>query len=252
MKKLLLLQVAGMFLLYNHSRSQVNIIPGNNIAYTVGADPESETGLAENEINDSLFSRNNTLYNKTTGLWTRRYFENRLMDSGRMIKKLPDGEWKGWYPDGQLRFIRHYSYLKLVSLKEEIRRGPKASFYTITSLVKQKNYRPAFFYNIPASFAALSEQEQFPYFPPFHEGLQHGLYMNYYPEGNIKDSGYYKNGLRDGLWIEWLDEGAIKSTGAYHHGYRKGDWKFYNRNGKLLYLKTFNRYGKQISRHNFQ
>lgn len=89
------------------------------------------------------------------------------------------------------------------------------------------------------------------YVPPFTQCLHHGLYINFYPGGTVKDSGYYKNGLREGVWEEWLENGNIRSIGFYHHGTKKNTWKFYNYSGKLLYIQHYNHRGRPIGAKEF-
>jgi antitoxin component YwqK of YwqJK toxin-antitoxin module len=67
--------------------------------------------------------------------------------------------------------------------------------------------------------------------------------MNFYPNGAVKDSGYYKNGLREGHWEEWVASGNIRSSGRYIHGKKTGTWSFYDNAGRLRSLITYNRKG---------
>ncbi len=69
-------------------------------------------------------------------------------------------------------------------------------------------------------------------------------YKSWYPDGNLKDSGYYSNNFRNGIWIEWIESGKIRSLGEYKNDWKKGLWKFYNTNGKLLYLRRYSSFKK--------
>ena len=39
------------------------------------------------------------------------------------------------------------------------------------------------------------------------EGKMHGLYTNWYKNGQKKEEGNYKDGKRDGLWTTWFEGG---------------------------------------------
>lgn len=196
------------------------------------------------------------------GNWSSWYNAERVLDSGRLEKAVPDGVWKSWYPDGSLRTIRTYHATKLTSVKNEIRRrNARNTFFVITDIAKQNVaaarhlLTPAYSYHsldhshAGQQSASLQKRvsfnvQQSAYLPPFTECLQHGLYMNFFPGGDVKDSGYYKNGVRDGLWKEWNADASILATGMYKRGRPQGDWKFYNKEGKLLYIQLYNDRGK--------
>lgn len=204
--------------------------------------------------------------NKPHGPWKSWYANTTLCDSGNFIMGVPDGEWKGWYPNGKTRFIRTYSADKLERIAQESRKHPK---HIHTPLARMANTDPTYLEkatSMEGSFGSFLAREKpgngpvkdLPsqaaewnttegnkgYLPPFSTGLLHGLFINYYPTGAIKDSGYYKNGLKEGHWEEWLESGQVKSAGSYLHGVKNGSWSFYSSKGKLLSVKTYNNKGE--------
>lgn len=204
------------------------------------------------------------------GTWMSWYTPHQLCDSGRLERNVPDGEWKSWYSNGQPRSVRTYNAYLLHRIKNEIpRRGGRATFFTVTDIAKtDPSYAwqlltPGYSYvtlaanaanpHIPTPRALEDRVEQnvesstLPYLPPFTECIHHGLYMNYYPTGNVKDSGFYNNGLREGVWEEWVGDGSMRSTGAYHKGLKQDTWKYYTSSGRLIGIKTYNRKGREIS-----
>ena len=52
----------------------------------------------------------------------------------------------------------------------------------------------------------------------FKEKLLVGLNEHFYMNGNVLDSGYYKNGLKDGLHRTYYPSGKIKKTELYIEG----------------------------------
>ena len=205
--------------------------------------------------------------NSLHGEWRSWYKNGLLCDSGTLVKSLPHGTWKGWFENGQLRSIRTFSEPKYHILKAELKKHPRFTFLPLTSIIKQdpnalnlytnavNSYKSLSLSGLPAVTSALSLKQiadintsrgSHLYLPPFAKCLHHGLYMNFYQGGNVKDSGYYKNGLKEGVWRESLEGGNIRSTGFYYHGRKKHTWKFYDASGKLLYIQHYNRAGKPV------
>lgn len=203
------------------------------------------------------------------GGWRSWYHSQQLLDSGRLDRSVPDGEWRSWYPDGQLRSIRTYHATKLPAVSDEIRRrNSKSTFFVITDIAKndlsaaRRLLTPSYSFG---SLHAVNSTAQLPeihslqdrvelnvaagyYLPPFAACLHHGLYMNFFPDGAIKDSGYYKNGVRDGIWEEWTTGGSIRTTGFYKRGVKRGEWRHYNEAGKLLYVQLYNSRGRATNK----
>ena len=210
--------------------------------------------------------------NRLHGNWISWYDNRLICDSGKFVNNLPDGIWKTWYPEGKLRSVRSYSASKWHVLNDELKKHPRFTFFPLTDMIR--NNRDAYnaYTGAGQSYSTLprsvrqdivydgslkkivdlnTTQEDNGYFPPFTQCLHHGLYMNFYPEGTIKDSGYYKNGLREGVWEEWLENGTIRSIGFYHHGTKKNTWKYYTSGGKLLYIQHYNHQGKPVGAKEF-
>ncbi len=214
--------------------------------------------------------------NKLRGNWISKFSDDQLCDSGSLRNNVPDGLWKSWYANGNLRFIRHYNAFKLEKAKQDIKLRQSKAVTSAIAVLARTNLQAAYSYLHPDySFHTLASQpsnfssydawltlnervskniseESSAYTPPFLECLHHGLYMNFYPDGSVKDSGFYKNGLRHGIWEEWLDDGKTRSQGFYTSGHKTSTWKFYDKKGVLLYVKSYNRNGKEIHRKSFR
>lgn len=197
---------------------------------------------------------------KLHGQWKSWYSNQRLCDSGTFFKGLPVGEWKYWNMDGRLMAIRHYDASKYLRIKNEfLRSGPKQVVYPITKLYRKNRQKANYYMHAGYSFSfddhhphhfSLQQAvennitEGNPYRPLFDECLHHGLYMNFYSNGAVRDSGYYKNGLRDGVWIHREENGAWL-MGAYKNSLKSGDWKQYNAKGKLESVIFYNKKGNE-------
>lgn len=198
---------------------------------------------------------------KLHGSW-QTYFPNNVpSDSGSFENNLPDGLWKTWYPNGQLKTIRNYSAEKFRYIKNDLLiNHPKNQRYIITKLAQQKEdvskyFEPDYNSEIITSMTLLGRIQQNTsndnnnYIAPFNQSLHHGIFINYDMNGVVKDSGNYVNGLRNGLWKE-SDE-SLAASGFYQHGFRAGQWKFYDASGILLYTELYNKHGERKGIHYF-
>jgi|GEM_PF-994081 len=202
------------------------------------------------------------------GAWVSYYLNNTPCDSGYLDHNIPSGTWKSWFANGRLRSIRTFSAAKLKAIKNNLLRyNPKSNFDPILTVEKMRPGSFNKYTNASQSFikyvdtdvlnlasamsinekAYINRLDKAHYLPPFTECFHEGLYMDFYPSGEVMDSGYYKNGLRDGAWVEKLYNATIVAKGAYHHGYKIEIWSFYNLSGKLVGLKRFNKKGEEVS-----
>jgi antitoxin component YwqK of YwqJK toxin-antitoxin module len=173
------------------------------------------------------------------GIWRSRYYNGSLLDSGNFNNNIPDGEWRSWYKNGNLRSIRTYNAFKWNAIQSEIHRGNTRFYnYTLSKMLSFQPYRFLLETNASHSFNSLHVEEP-KYHPPFQYCLHHGLYMNFYPNGAVKDSGYYHNGLRDGLWYEYHSNGTLGASGTYLYGAKHGGWKFLDLKGRLVMLEAY-------------
>jgi antitoxin component YwqK of YwqJK toxin-antitoxin module len=197
------------------------------------------------------------------GLWISWYSNGQILDSGFFQKGIPDGTWQGWYENGNPKFTRNYSAEKWQLYKQEIvRYHPKKILLPISTVYHQnkkeaEKYTDAIntFCN-PAKCPRASKEEFLQkinnnagdhYHPLFDDGFLHGSFVNYFPDGAVKDSGNYKDGLPEGLWIKWTNDRQYYWKGFYMHGQKDKEWKLYMANGKLIRI-TLYKQGKLIWR----
>ncbi len=208
------------------------------------------------------YKRNENLH----GQWNSWYNNGQLLDSGCLKKGIPDGLWKGWYENGNPQFIRTYSADKWQQFHHEKGRyHPKRVSMPLTGL-HHDNKKQAQKYTIARnSFCAsnnckrnneslqqaIDANTTQHYHPIFENGLLHGPFANYFPDGAIKDTGNYKNGLPEGLWIKWTDDKQFYWQGHYQHGRKNKEWKLYTTNDKLIRI-VFYRQGKYLWRNDIK
>ncbi len=197
------------------------------------------------------------------GPWKSWYENGQVLDSGLLKKGIPDGKWMGWHRNGKPQFIRTYSADRWTRFQnEKTRYHPKRVSMPITKLYHDDKDRVVKYTTAINSFCAIknclvpgeelrqsidnnSSQEH--YHPVFENGLLHGVFVNYFPDGTLKDSGNYNSGLPDGLWIKWTANKEYYWKGYYHHGSKNNEWKLYSANDKLIRILFFKE-GKNLWR----
>lgn len=215
--------------------------------------------------NNSTQLRASVKNKKLHGQWQSHYNNNQLLDSGNIIKGIPDGVWKTWYPGGQLRTVRTYDADLFFRVKNDIELNhPKFSRFVITERYKkegravlnvlQTSYSfgssPKIKSITPLELVELNNKYPSAYHPPFNASLHHGLYINYFENGVAKDSGYYKEGLKEGLWIH-RDAQSGTCKGMYKQGIRQKEWKYFTPAGKLALIIFYNNKGEEEWRKQF-
>ena len=230
-----------------------------------------------NERGDTQFVSN---YRKgqLNGQWTSWFNNRNVCDSGLLVDDLPDGTWKGWYANGNPRYILQFSARKLNALKDELIKQPKTKYFILSQKSPEeatRHYNALLLFghkpadnnsilmtkkvNLP-SYSTESlrdivsentgEENRVSYKAPFTEGLLHGQFTSFYSNGTIKETGLYLNGLREGIWEEYTLQ-KEKAVGTYRHGYRNGEWRYYNSNGKLVFWKRFDAKGRESENFRF-
>ena len=212
--------------------------------------------------NDALLLSASVKQHKLHGSWQSFFSPAQKIDEGSLIKGVPDGLWQVWYPNGQLKAVRNYSASLFFSVKQDVELNhPKISRFALTERFKKEGNGVLKIFNSTYSFNhSIQSNPNTPaelvkynrnieqYHPPFNNALHHGLYMNYFENGVVKDSGYYKEGLREGVWVHRTQSNGGYWRGNYTHGVKTKDWKYYDYSGKLAILLFFDSEGNEVRR----
>ena len=198
------------------------------------------------------------------GPWNSWYSNGQLLDSGSIQKGVPDGIWVAHYKNGSTQFIRTYSSDKWQQFQNEKGRyHPKRISMPLTRLFHENKAQADNYITAINTLCAQqnctrvkkedlihrinSSDAQDHYHPVFENGLLHGPFINYFPDGTIKDSGKYRDGLPEGLWIKWTIDKQFYWEGYYQHGMKNKEWKLYSANRRLIRIVSY-RQGKYMWR----
>ncbi len=224
----------------------------------------SKDGIIAESLNERRLYSGNVRRKKLHGNWESWYQSGQLCDSGKLVSGLPDGEWKHWNEQGQLIALRTYSSDKYNRIQMELSRyTPRRAAYPLTVMYyKNRSAATKYLhssYSFPHTIRRIDDQslQQWVtanitpgnvYHPVFDQSLHHGLFMNFFPDGKAKDSGYYQNGLRQGVWIHRDAPDGASRMGAYKNGIRVKEWRVYAPSGKLVGMIFYNNKGEERRR----
>lgn len=68
----------------------------------------------------------------------------------------------------------------------------------------------------------------------YKNGVKEGLYLKYFPEGEIMIEGSYKNDQLHGDYVVYYIDGSVEIKGRYENGIKWGNWDYYNEDGEEL------------------
>lgn len=239
------------------SKKIVFVAPYASPAYSFDIE---HNGLIGESGGPGLIYRSHAKHHRLHGPWQSWYANGHLLDSGQLLNGIPDGEWRYFDSTGQLLSIRHYDADKLQRVKEEWRHAnPRRSFYALTEIYRSNPsaavHHTRTTYSFPSKGSRIkrslketvlhNRKSNDGYRPVFDEGLLHGLYLNYFSNGMLRDSGYYKEGLKEGVWVHRNSIGGSWFLGAYKNGARQYEWKQYDTAGKLTAIIFYNKEGKE-------
>lgn len=71
---------------------------------------------------------------------------------------------------------------------------------------------------------------------PKVDGLRHGTWTSFFPNGMIRSRGQFEQGIQHGSTEVYHESGLPYYTGQYHQGNPTGEWNFYSADG--THLKT--------------
>ncbi len=174
------------------------------------------------------------------GAWKSWFPNNIQHEEGNLKNGLPNGEWRVWFPNGQLRYVRTYSSDKYQRIRQEFHRPhPKLPNYSLTSLYLRDRKKALQFTRSSYSFKENDSQDI--HVPVFNNCLHHGVFINYFEDGSIRDSGTYKHGLREGVWIESNGLNNGFNSGLYKNGLKTGTWKQFDQRKNLLKIIQYSK-----------
>ena len=169
------------------------------------------------------------------GLWTRNWkYSNTTEYEGRFIDGIPIGQFRYYYPEGQVRgIIEHVNA-----------RAAYVTFYYENAEVMSEGFykdqlRDSLWINYDRTGLTLSAER-------FKEGKLEGKRVVFYLRNQLERGDLrvlsetnYKDSLKNGPFKLFFSSGAIQETGQYLNDLKPGIWKEYNAEGLLDSERSF-------------
>lgn len=77
----------------------------------------------------------------------------------------------------------------------------------------------------------------------YENSRKNGLWIKYWPNGNVKSKIKYKNGRSFGEYSTYFQNGNVEEKGVMNGGLLQGSYELYWPNGQIRQQKEFNSYG---------
>lgn len=186
---------------------------------------------------------------KKQGKWIKKDKYERVVYEGNFKDGKPDGEFRYYYDNKELKTLSVYSANGTVCRTKHF--FPGGILMAEGKYVNEKRDSVWKFYNAPN--ALVSEES-------FKEGKKHGYEKNYNGKGKLVEEKNWKDSLLNGVWRKFYEDGAVQQEGNYIAGklegemkffypdkivavsgtylrsLKQGKWTYYNRNGKVISL----------------
>lgn len=173
--------------------------------------------------------------NKKNKEWKYYYKNGELQQKGSFIRDQPEGLWEWWYENGQKRRKEEYTNGR--------ENGVVKEFDTNGILITKGEYlfgeREGEWVYIINDYKEKGK---------FIGGMKTGKWKTIYTGKNqIKFQGEYINDVPIGKHIYYFPNGEIKEVGKYKDGEKEGEWRLYNNKGDLIVTYLYKR-GIEIKR----
>ncbi|MFO7879582.1 MAG: toxin-antitoxin system YwqK family antitoxin [Bacteroidota bacterium] len=74
-----------------------------------------------------------------------------------------------------------------------------------------------------------------------NKGAKDSVWTFYFPGGEPRAKGAFKNGVRHGTWKFFFIDGDVEQIGEYKNGKAEDEWKWFYPDGKLLRLENYHK-----------
>jgi antitoxin component YwqK of YwqJK toxin-antitoxin module len=203
-----------------------------------------------------LFSQVNQIdsIGRKQGLWTRNWEHSKKTEyEGRFVDDIPIGQFRYYYPDGQVRSIIEHvnSRAAFVTFYFENEEVMSEGFYkdrlrdslwlnydrsglTLSAERFKKNKlngkRVVFYLRNQLERGELRILNE----TNFVDSLKQGDFACYFSSGALQERGQYLNDLKNGKWQLYDSNGGIESERTYKNGKLHGWVKVFDNSGSLL------------------
>lgn len=157
------------------------------------------------------------------GEWTAKFTDGRTRYTGQFRDDVPYGEFRYFFPSGELRSVNVFSKNgKVAHNKTYFENNLLMAEGKYFNQKKDSTWR--FYSDIDGNL--LSEED-------YLNDLRHGAIKNYYPDScKLLEVIHYKEGKKNGVWQKYFEEGVLLVEGSYQNDLLDGSIQFFYATGK--------------------
>jgi antitoxin component YwqK of YwqJK toxin-antitoxin module len=160
---------------------------------------------------------------KKQGFWVKKDKDGKKIYEGHFIHNIPLGEFRYYYPEGQLKALSILSdsgnRLRTVTYYKNGRKMAEGIYV---------NEKKDSVWNFFSEYEEVIVSEEF-----YKDGKKEGVSKTFYPDGVIAEKSTWKNGTRTGPWEQYYTDGKLKLKCAYNNDLKDGPLLTYHMSGRI-------------------
>jgi antitoxin component YwqK of YwqJK toxin-antitoxin module len=160
---------------------------------------------------------------KKQGYWIKKDKEGKKIYEGHFNHDIPIGQFKYYYPGGELKAVSFIS--------DSGNRSQTTAYFKNGQKMAQGVYikeKRDSTWKFFSEFENVVVSEEF-----YKDGRKEGVSKTFYPDGRVAERMTWSNGIRSGLWETYYTDGKLKLKCAYKNDLKDGPLKTYNMSGKI-------------------
>lgn len=165
---------------------------------------------------------------KKQGKWIKKDKYERVLYEGNFKDDKPDGEFKYYYDNRELKTHSVFSNKGTVCRTKHY--FPGSILMAEGKYVNEKRDSIWKFYNAPN--ALVSEES-------FKNGKKDGFEKNFNGKGKLMEERNWKDSVLNGPWKKYYEDGGLQQEGFYKMGKLEGDMKFFYPGGVLAVVGPY-------------
>jgi len=199
------------------TQSDVSVDDSGNLAWGAEEPPTPDPISSESNLDDIPADTGQVVQDFTITVdSTKKTFSS-------FAKGRREGEWKTWYPNGQMK--TYYTYIK-----DQIE-GVYTYYDSIGTTIKTETYKKGILEGITSDF---NENSTLRMTTNYKKGLKEGLQKEFIEGVVLIEQRTFKKDSLDGEWTSWHDNGTKKVVRVYKNGEPRGNWLFYDEKGAWM------------------
>ncbi len=160
---------------------------------------------------------------KKQGFWKKYDEMGYVRYEGHFKDDIPIGEFKYYYPDGEIRAI---SIIFDEGHKSNTRLFHRNGKLMAEGMYVDQKKDGVWKYYSEFDGILLSTES-------YVETLKQGVWQQYYPDKTIAETLIYENDVRQGIWRQFFTDATLKLEGTYLNDQKEGFFKIYHPNGQI-------------------